>query len=85
MVAPVCEPNNGRKQGKGGRSVEPSLHDRGPPFWGLRGAGPNFGVATSFEFRLHPVGPMLAGRLVYPLAQAREVFHAFHEITQTAP
>ena len=54
-------------------------------FWGLRGAGPNFGVATSFEFRLHPVGPMLAGRLVYPLAQAREVFHAFHEITQTAP
>ena len=54
-------------------------------FWGLRGAGPNFGVATSFELRLHPVGPMLAGRLVYPLAQAREVFHVFHEITQTAP
>jgi FAD/FMN-containing dehydrogenase len=54
-------------------------------FWGLRGAGPNFGVATSFEFRLHPVGPMLAGRLVYPLAKAREVFHAFHEIIQTAP
>ncbi|MGH3101423.1 MAG: FAD-binding oxidoreductase, partial [Thermoleophilia bacterium] len=54
-------------------------------FWGLRGAGPNFGVVTSFEFRLHPVGPMLAGRLVYPLAKAREVFHAFHEIIQTAP
>jgi hypothetical protein len=46
---------------------------------------PNFGVATSFEYRLHPVGPMLAGRLVYPIAQAKEVFQIFHEITQTAP
>jgi Berberine and berberine like len=54
-------------------------------FWGLRGAGPNFGVATSFEFRLHPVGPMLAGRLVYPFAQAKEVFNVFHEICHTAP
>jgi FAD/FMN-containing dehydrogenase len=54
-------------------------------FWGLRGAGPNFGVATSFEYRLHPVGPMLAGRLVYPFAQAKEVFQVFHEITRTAP
>jgi FAD/FMN-containing dehydrogenase len=54
-------------------------------FWGLCGAGPNFGVATSFEYRLHPVGPVLAGRLIYPCAQAKEVFQVFREYSQMAP
>lgn len=43
-------------------------------FWGLRGGGGNFGVATSLEFELHAVGPqVLAGPAIYPLDQAREV------------
>ena len=47
-------------------------------FWGLRGAGANFGIATSFELRLHPVGPLvLAGIAVYPVERAREVAAAF--------
>ena len=54
-------------------------------FWGLRGAGPNFGIATSLEYRLHPVGPVLAGRLIYPFAQARAVFQLFREFTDRAP
>src|SRR6266496_3407777 len=54
-------------------------------FWGLRGGGGNFGVLTSFEFQLHPVGPVLAGKIIYPLARAREVLHFYRELTQAAP
>jgi FAD/FMN-containing dehydrogenase len=54
-------------------------------FWGLRGAGPNFGVATSFEYRLHPVGPVLAGRLVYPFAQARDLLRFYRDFAEIAP
>jgi hypothetical protein len=42
-------------------------------FWGLRGGGGNFGVVTSFEYQLHPVGPMLGGLLIYPMADARRL------------
>jgi FAD/FMN-containing dehydrogenase len=42
-------------------------------FWGLRGGGGNFGVATSLEYRLHPVGPIvLGGAVFYPIAEARD-------------
>lgn len=42
-----------------GRLVHASEDENGDLFWGLRGAGANFGIATSFEFRLHPVGPTI--------------------------
>ncbi|NDZ16537.1 FAD-linked oxidase [Variovorax sp. WS11] len=55
-------------------------------FWALRGGGGNFGVVTSFEFRLHPVGPELyAGLVVYPFAQARQVLRAWRDFTAGAP
>jgi FAD/FMN-containing dehydrogenase len=55
-------------------------------FWGLRGAGANFGIATSFELRLHPVGPLvLAGIAVYPIERAREVAAAFTAWMASAP
>ena len=45
--------------------------DREPDlFWALRGGCGNFGVVTSFEYRLHPVGQVLGGLVVYPLDQA---------------
>ncbi len=55
-------------------------------FWALRGGGGNFGVVTSFEFRLHPVGPeVYAGLVVYPFAQARQVLRAWRDFTMEAP
>jgi FAD/FMN-containing dehydrogenase len=54
-------------------------------FWGLRGGGGNFGVATSFTFQLHRVGSVLAGKIVYPLSQAKDVLRFYREYTETAP
>jgi FAD/FMN-containing dehydrogenase len=55
-------------------------------FWALRGGGGNFGVVTSFEFRLHPVGPEVhAGLVVYPFAQARQVLRAWRDFCVDAP
>jgi len=55
-------------------------------FWALRGGGGNFGVVTSFEFQLHPVGPEVYGGLVvYPFSQARQVLRAWRDFTMNAP
>jgi hypothetical protein len=54
-------------------------------FWGLRGGGGNFGIATSFEYQLHPVGPVLAGMVIHPVARARDVLRFYREFTPTAP
>src|SRR5205814_7844267 len=55
-------------------------------FWAVRGGGGNFGVVTSFEYRLHRVGPMVyGGLLIWPQPMARDVLRLFHDFTQTAP
>jgi FAD/FMN-containing dehydrogenase len=55
-------------------------------FWGIRGGGGNFGVVTSFEYRLHPVGPIvLAGPIFHPLEDAREVLASYRAFIATAP
>lgn len=55
-------------------------------FWGVRGAGANFGVVTSFEFRLHPVGPgVLGGVVIHPLAKARAALSFYYESSYSAP
>jgi FAD/FMN-containing dehydrogenase len=55
-------------------------------FWVIRGGGGNFGVVTSFEYRLHPVGPIvLAGPVFHPLEDAREVLAFYRELIATAP
>jgi len=48
-------------------------------FWAVRGGGGNFGVVTSFEYRLHPVGPVLAGQVLHPFAKAREVLQFYRD------
>ncbi len=55
-------------------------------FWGIRGGGGNFGIVTSFEYQLHPVGPevMFAG-VLYPLDSARNVLPAWRDYMDDAP
>src|SRR5437867_5230051 len=51
-------------------------------FWAVRGGGGNFGIATSFEYQLHPVGPMITGGMVaHPFERAREVLRFFRDTT----
>src|SRR5439155_5603607 len=55
-------------------------------FWAIRGGGGNFGVVTSFEFRLHPVGPdVLSGLIVHPLSRAAELLDGYRRIAASAP
>jgi FAD/FMN-containing dehydrogenase len=55
-------------------------------FWAIRGGGGNFGIVTSFEFRLHPVGPeVLSGLVVHPLAGARDVLRFYRDFLPTTP
>ena len=49
-------------------------------FWAVRGGGGNFGVVTSFEYRLHPVGPIiLGGILLYPADQATDLLAFYRD------
>jgi FAD/FMN-containing dehydrogenase len=69
-----------------GEFLRASADQHADLFWGLRGGGGNFGVVTSFEYRLHPVGPtVLAGVSLYPAARAREVLASYREWVATAP
>jgi FAD/FMN-containing dehydrogenase len=54
-------------------------------FWALRGGGGNFGVATSFEFRLHPLDGMYGGLITFPFEMAPAVLKRYREVCETAP
>jgi FAD/FMN-containing dehydrogenase len=55
-------------------------------FWALRGGGGNFGVVASFEFRLHPVGPViLAGPILWDATAAGEVLRFYRDFVREAP
>jgi FAD/FMN-containing dehydrogenase len=57
-----------------GEIVRASVNEEPELFWGIRGAGANFGVVTEFVFRAHPVGPLVAaGPRLYPLEEAVDV------------
>lgn len=69
-----------------GKLLHASETDNADLFWGLRGGGGNFGVVTQFEYRLHPLGPLvLAGNRVYPAGQARSILQAMRDYCRTAP
>ena len=69
-----------------GEVLQVSEKENNDLFWGLRGGGGNFGVATSFEFNLYDVGPTIIGGLVaYPFEQAREVLKFYRDFTADLP
>jgi len=69
-----------------GRYVRASETEEPELFWGMRGAGWNFGIVTAFEFGLQPFGPDLnRGVRVYPASAAREVWEVFEDYSSTAP
>jgi FAD/FMN-containing dehydrogenase len=68
-----------------GELVTASVSENADLFWGLRGGGGNFGVATSLEYQLHPVGPMLGGLIIHPLDQAPDLFRFYEAFTRDAP
>jgi FAD/FMN-containing dehydrogenase len=69
-----------------GKFVRASEKENEDLFWALRGGGGNFGIVTSFEFKLHPLGPeVLSGLIVHPLEKAGELLPAFRDIANQAP
>jgi FAD/FMN-containing dehydrogenase len=69
-----------------GRTLTASEDENADLFWGLRGAGANFGVVSSFEYRLHPVGPTVTGGLVaHPLDAGADLLRFYREFTAEAP
>ena len=69
-----------------GEQVTASADENPDLLWGLRGGGGNFGIATSLEYRLHPVGPqIIAGGVVHDFADAPEVLRFFADFAATAP
>ena len=69
-----------------GNHVRASADEHPDLFWALRGGGGNFGVVTSLDYRLHPVGPLVfAGPVFYAAADAAQVLRGWRDLTATMP
>jgi FAD/FMN-containing dehydrogenase len=70
----------------GGEVLRASEDEHADLFWALRGGGGNFGVVTSFELRLHPIGPtVLAGPILWDASDAVEVLRFYRDFIRDAP
>jgi FAD/FMN-containing dehydrogenase len=69
-----------------GEFVKASESENADLFWGVRGGGGNFGIVTEFEFRAHPVGPIvLAGPIFWPIEESPRVMRFYRDWIADAP
>lgn len=69
-----------------GKRIRASESENVDLFWAIRGGGGNFAIVTQFEFNLHEVGPeILAGLIVFPFDQAKQVLRRYREFVASAP
>ncbi|MDJ0577055.1 MAG: FAD-binding oxidoreductase [Xenococcaceae cyanobacterium MO_234.B1] len=69
-----------------GKKIRANEAENSDLFWAIRGGGGNFGVVTQFVFKLHPVGPeILAGLMIFPFDQAKQVLRKYREFVESAP
>jgi FAD/FMN-containing dehydrogenase len=68
-----------------GEQVRASAEENADLFWAIRGGGGNFGVVTSFLFRLHEVGTVVAGPTFWPVEAGAEVLAAYRKFLPAAP
>ncbi|HEX6348538.1 MAG TPA: FAD-binding oxidoreductase [Candidatus Dormibacteraeota bacterium] len=69
----------------GGEVLRASEDENPELFWGMRGAGANFGVVFEFEYRLEPVSQLYGGAISYPLSISADVIHAVRDLAAQAP
>lgn len=68
-----------------GRVLNANERENSDLFWAVRGGGGNFGVVTSFEYRLHPVDKILFGPVIHPLERARDLLRFYGKFMEGAP
>jgi FAD/FMN-containing dehydrogenase len=68
-----------------GRHLSAGEEENADLFWALRGGGGNFGVVTTFEYQLHPVGAVLGGVLLHPRLRALDLLSHYRDLTAGAP
>jgi hypothetical protein len=68
-----------------GKFVKANADENSDLFWAIRGGGGNFGVVTSFTFRLHPIDTIYGGPMLYNLSEAVDVMKWYRELIRDAP
>ncbi len=71
--------------GPDGQIRRASAEENPDLFWALQGGGGNFGVASSLEYRIHPVGRVLGGLLAYPIGQLHDVLRVYRDLMADSP
>ncbi len=69
-----------------GEQIKVNKNNYADLYWAIRGGGGNFGIVSKFEYQLHSFGPnVMAGMILYPMEQVKEVFQFYRNYIRSAP